>query len=517
MRLNSNSESQPARSIPILLALVPIVLLIALLWLNVRMYGDEASSGPNQIVLLLAAAAAAIIGRCFGVPFAETNRGMVRSISSAVNAMLILLLIGGLTGTWLLSGVVPAMIYYGLQVLSPSTFLVAAVIISAIVSLATGSSWTTVATVGIALLGIGKALGLPDAMIAGAIISGAYFGDKISPLSDTTNLASAVAGVELFTHIRYMLWTTTPTLVITLTIFWMLGARVDVGQLGAESQTLPALIDTHFNISPWLFALPALVIVLVILRANAIVALFVAMLAGAIVAVAFQPGVINRVADAIVEQESTKPVGHRRLLDENSSYAKRAYVVGCNAISVRSEVPVDDQDAQDLFVSKGMVGMLNTIWLILSAMCFGGAMEATGLLSSITAPLIRRAKSTGSLITTTAGTCLFVNVTASDQYLAIVVPGRMFKKAFAQRRLAPQNLSRTLEDSGTVTSVLVPWNTCGATQQGVLNVDVLAFAPYCFFCWISPLMTIFYGVLGLAIARTPESVASESDDEPGNE
>ncbi|HMP80644.1 MAG TPA: Na+/H+ antiporter NhaC family protein [Pirellulaceae bacterium] len=502
-------DVRPGPSIPIWLALVPIVLLIALLWINVRFYHSDASYGPNQIVLVLAAATAALIGRFYGVSFATTNRGMIRSIGSAVNAMLILLLIGGLTGAWLLSGVVPAMIYYGLQVLSPGTFLVAAVIISAVVSLATGSSWTTVATVGVALLGIGKALGLSEPMIAGAIISGAYFGDKISPLSDTTNLASAVAGVELFTHIRYMLWTTTPSLLITLGIFWFLGSKPEAEDIGSQAASLSALIDENFNISPWLFAIPGLVIAMVVMRTNAIVALFVAMLAGVVIAVAFQPGVIKNVADVIVSEEVDKDPD-KRLLSADDSYAKRAYVVGCNAITVNMSVPVNNDAAQELFESRGMKGMLNTIWLILAAMCFGGAMEATGLLACITAPLIRLAKSTGSLIATTAGTCLFVNVSASDQYLAIVVPGRMFKKAFSDRKLAPQNLSRTLEDSGTVTSVLIPWNTCGAAQQGALKVDVLAFAPYCFFCWISPLMTILYGVLGLAIAKSTPS----SDESP---
>lgn len=500
-------SDQPAtatpRNVPIWIAGLPILLLIALLALNVWIWGSDASYGPNQIALMLAAAAAAVVGRLFGVNSKTIIDGMAHSISSAITAMLILVLIGGLTGTWLLSGVVPAMIYYGLKVLSPETFLAAAVIVSSIVSLATGSSWTTVATVGIALLGIGKALGLSEPMIAGAIVSGAYFGDKISPLSDTTNLASAMAGCNLFTHVRYMLWTTTPSILLTIGIFWYLGSQVDVSKLSIDTETLPKLIAEHFNVTPLLFIVPALVVAMVLLKWDALIALFVAMMAGAVVAVVAQPQVINEVANVVIAAEAEKGPEAAKILTAESSFAQKAYVVLTNAISGKTMIPVANPEAQDLFISKGMQGMLNTIWLILCAMCFGGAMEATGLLATITRPLVSLARSTGSLIATTAGTCVFVNVTASDQYLAIVVPGRMFRQTFKDRGLAPENLSRTLEDAGTVTSVLVPWNTCGATQQAVLGVNVLAFAPYCFFCWISPLMTVLFAFLNLRIARLP--------------
>ena len=501
---------QSSRPVPIWLASLPILLLIGLLALNVWIWGGDASYGPNQIALMLAAAAAAIAGRLFGTRTKEIIEGMSHSISSAITAMLILILIGGLTGTWLLSGVVPAMIYYGLKVLSPETFLAAAVVVSAIVSLATGSSWTTVATVGIALLGIGKALGLSEPMIAGAIISGAYFGDKISPLSDTTNLASAMAGCDLFTHVRYMLWTTTPSILLTIGIFWYLGSQVDASQLQIDTESLPKLISEHFTITPLLFLVPALVVVMVLVKWDALVALCVAMLAGAVVAVVAQPQVINEVANVIVVAEAEKGPEAAKVLTADSPFVQKAYVVLTNAISGETKIPVADEKVQSLFVSRGMQGMLNTIWLILCAMCFGGAMEATGLLATITRPLVALARSTASLIATTAGTCIFVNVTASDQYLAIVVPGRMFREAYKERGLAPQNLSRTLEDAGTVTSVLVPWNTCGATQQGVLGVDVLAFAPYCFFCWISPLMTVLFALLGLRIATIRQPAESNS-------
>lgn len=506
--MSEPSANSTPSNIPIWLAAIPILLLIGLLALNVWIWGSDASYGANQIALMLAAAAAAIIGRLFGVGSKTIIDGMAHSIGSAITAMLILVLIGGLTGTWLLSGVVPAMIYYGLKVLSPETFLAAAVIVSAIVSLATGSSWTTVATVGIALLGIGKALGLSEPMIAGAIVSGAYFGDKISPLSDTTNLASAMAGCDLFTHVRYMLWTTTPSILLTIGIFWYLGSQVDVSKLSIDTETLPKLITEHFNITPLLFIVPALVVVMVLLKWDALVALFVAMMAGAVVAVVAQPQAINEVAKVVAVAEAEKGSEAAKVLTEDSSFVRKAYVVLTNAISGETKIPVADEKAQSLFVSRGMQGMLNTIWLILCAMCFGGAMEATGLLATITRPLVSLARSTGSLIATTTGTCVFVNLTASDQYLAIVVPGRMFRQTFKDRGLAPQNLSRTLEDAGTVTSVLVPWNTCGATQQAVLGVNVLAFAPYCFFCWISPLMTILFAFLNLRIARlSPEEEA----------
>ncbi|MFN9770517.1 MAG: Na+/H+ antiporter NhaC family protein, partial [Planctomycetota bacterium] len=498
--MSEQSHPGSTSTVPTWLASLPILSLIGLLALNVWIWGSDASYGPNQIALMLATAAAAICGRLFGTGTKKIIDGMSHSISSAITAMLILVLIGGLTGTWLLSGVVPAMIYYGLKVLSPETFLAAAVVVSAIVSLATGSSWTTVATVGIALLGIGRALGLSEPMIAGAIVSGAYFGDKISPLSDTTNLAAAMAGCDLFTHVRYMLWTTTPSILLTIGIFWYLGAQVDAAQ-SVDTKTLPKLIADHFNITPLLFAVPASVVVMVLLKWDALVALFVAMLAGAVVAVVAQPQVINEVANVVISAEAEKGPEAAKVLSADSSFLQKAYVVLTNAISGEMKIPVADEKVQSLFVSRGMQGMLNTIWLILCAMCFGGAMEATGMLAAITRPLITFARSTGSLIATTAGTCVFVNVTASDQYLAIVVPGRMFRQTFKDRGLAPQNLSRPLEDAGTVTSVLVPWNTCGATQQAVLGVNVLAFAPYCFFCWISPLMTILFALLNLRIAQ----------------
>ena len=526
-----HNDAQTAANVSVWLAVVPILVLIGLLGANVYLYGEDSSYGPNQIALLMAAATAGFIGMLLKVPFAAMMQGIKTSISSSVLAMLILLLIGALTGTWMMSGVVPAMIYYGLDVLSPEYFLVASATICAVVSIVTGSSWSTVATVGVALLGIGNALGIHDGLIAGSVISGAYFGDKISPLSDTTNLASAMAGTELITHIRYMLWTTIPSFLIALGIFMFLGFNLELSELATDNSALKEQIAGRFNMSPVVFLVPVLVLVMVLMRVDAIVALFVGALAGGIMAIVMQPDVVSSVAgwpvDQVAAQESD---------EEMPSYFQRSYVALVNSMAYETELvgskeveafasrkaelvtslesQRDDAALQaelqevdaglaaaKLLTGKGMAGMLNTVWLIITAMCFGGVMEACGLLQRITNSLVGFAKSDGSLVATTAGSCVFVNVAAADQYLAIVVPGRMFRSTFAQRGLAPENLSRTLEDAGTVTSVLIPWNTCGAAQHAVLGVSVLAFAPYCFFNIISPLMTLLFAFIGIRIAR----------------
>ena len=486
-------------------ALLPIVFLIALLTVNVIYYGDMAVSGANQFALLLAAAVAALVGMWLRVPFAQMLQGAVNSIAASMSAILILLLIGALAGTWLISGIVPAMIYYGLQVLNPTIFLFAATVVCCIVSVATGSSWSTVATVGIALLGIGQALGINEAIVAGAIISGAYFGDKISPMSDTTNLAPAMAGTDLFTHVRYMLYTTIPSITVALLLFLGFGLFTENNVSGEDASALSESIKASFNINPLLFIVPALVIFMIVKKVNALAALLIGTLLGGVFAVIFQPHVVREVSGV------------------TGSYAKQSYMAIMNAMSTNVAVATDNEIAAGLLKGKGMAGMLNTIWLILCALTFGGIMEEVGLLRRITAPLARRAKSDGALVTTTAGSCIFVNVTASDQYLSIVVPGRMFAETYKERGLAPQNLSRTLEDAGTVTSVLVPWNTCGATQAAVLGVSTFAFAPYCFFNIVSPLMTVLFAYLGIKIARLtpaekkqvhPANISDQPEDKP---
>ncbi|MGE0590075.1 MAG: Na+/H+ antiporter NhaC [Cyclobacteriaceae bacterium] len=474
----------PDKKRPSLLqALIPIVVLIALLSTNVIVLGTDATNGANQIGLLLAAAVAGIVSIKLGYSWDDIEKSMLKSISSAMGAMLILLMIGSLSGTWLLSGIVPAMIYYGLKILNPTIFLFAACIACAVVSLATGSSWTTVATIGIALLGIGKALGLHEGVIAGAIVSGAYFGDKMSPLSDTTNLAPAMAGTDLFTHIKYMVVTTVPTMTITLIIFLVWGFVQDTAAVTTNTESVLRTIENSFNLNPLLFIVPAVVVYLIVKKMPALPALLIGSILGGVFAVIFQPDVVNQISG----------------IDGN--YLESSFTAVMRALTTTINVQTDNQMITDLLTGRGMAGMLNTIWLILTAMIFGGVMESCGLLHRIAEEIIRFAHSTGSLVASTAATCVFFNVTASDQYMAIAVPGRMFSNTYRERGYKPELLSRTLEDSGTVTSVLVPWNTCGATQAGVLGVATMAYAPYTFFCLISPFMTVLQAYLNYKIRR----------------
>lgn len=476
------SHTKESKHPSIWFSILPIAVLVLLLVFNVRIF-EDALGGPNQLALLAASFVAAVIGIRYGFKWEAIQKGMVQSIKSALPAILILLLIGALAGSWLISGIVPTMIYYGLNLLNPTFFLVAACVVCAIVSLATGSSWSTIATVGVALLGIGTALGIGQGLVAGAIISGAYFGDKMSPLSDTTNLAPAMAGTDLITHIRYMVWTTVPTLLITLIIYLVIGFTVETQEMGNGVEVMLKALDEKFYISPLLFIVPLAVVYLIVKKVSALPALFIGTLLGVVAAVLTQPAVIGEISGS----------GNSSL---ESSY-KAVLLTLSGEVSLSTGIP----ELDDLLSTGGMAGMLNTIWLIVCAMCFGGVMEACGMLQRITSTVIKLAKSTGSLIATTAGTCIFFNATASDQYLAIVVPGRMFASTYADRGLAPENLSRTLEDSGTVTSVLFPWNTCGAAQASVLNVATGEYWMYAFFNLISPLMTVFYGFFNIKIAR----------------
>lgn len=470
------------------IALLPIVLLIFLLGLNVSLFGDNTLSGSNQLTLLFAAAMAALFGSIYGIKWVDMLKGAVKSISSAMGALIILLLIGSLAGTWMISGIVPTMIYYGMDILSPSIFLVATCVICAIVSLATGSSWSTIATIGIAMLGIGSALNISEGLIGGAIISGAYFGDKMSPLSDTTNLAPAMAGTDLISHIKYMMWTTIPSISITLIIFLFIGLNLDTGDNQiVQITSMQSALSSSYNISLWSLLVPLSVIFMIIKKIPAIPALFFGTLAGGLYAVIFQPQLITEIS-------GIDPIS-------KISYLKNSYIVIMNAMTVNVSVITSNEAVNELISTDGMSGMLNTIWLIICAMSFGGIMETTGFLSKITNSLMYFIKSRKSLVLTTSGTCLFLNVTASDQYLAIVIPGRMFADTYRKYNLDPKNLSRTLEDSATVTSPLVPWNTCGAYHAGVLGIATLAYLPYCFFNIISPMMTIFFAYAGIKIAK----------------
>ena len=434
------------------------------------------------MALLLATAIAASIGVYSGKSWQSILKGISSSISSTSSAIIILLLIGALTGTWLISGIVPAMIYYGLKILNPEIFLFASCIICAIVSLASGSSWSTIATVGIALLGIGNVLGISEGLIAGSIISGAYFGDKLSPLSDTTNLAAAMSGTNLFTHIKYMMYTTIPSFIITLIIFFFLGISIEI----TSNQNINELLDTlnlTFNINLWLFIVPLTVIFLIIKKTPAIPALLAGTLLGGAFAIIFQPQLIFELSQATILN------------------FKAYYLAIMNAMASEINIVTDNVLMNNLLSSSGMKGMLPTVWLVICAMSFGGAMQESGLLKRISDPIMLYAKQTGSLIATTSATCFFFNITTSDQYLSIVVPGKMFEKTYKDKGLAPENLSRTLEDSGTVTSVLIPWNTCGAAQSAVLGVATLTYLPFCFFNLISPIMTLLYGYLNIKIKK----------------
>ena len=491
MLFEQHKEFRMIREAGLFTALIPVLVLIGLLTANVFLFEDTLS-GANQIALVLAAALAGIIAWRLGVKWIAIREKVVTTIGSAMPSILILLLIGSLAGTWMLSGVVPVMIYYGLDIINPSLFLVTAVIVCSIVSVATGSSWSTIATIGIALLGIGNALGMNEAVVAGAIISGAYFGDKISPLSDTTNLAPAMAGTDLFTHIRYMFFTTVPSMTIALLLFLAIGFSSDYSSAFNNVASVKTAIDGTFNTSPLLFLVPAILLTIIILKVPPLPSLLAGTLLGGIFAIIFQPDIVYAVAGAA------------------GSYVKASYIAVMQAMFGDIALTTSDKKVNELLSTYGMRGMLDTVWLILSAMVFGGIMESAGLLRRITMPIVRYAQSTGSLVASTVVTCIFFNTTASDQYLAIVVPGRMFRKTFEEEGLKPEVLSRTLEDSGTMTSVLVPWNTCGATQSRVLGVDTMAYAPYTFFNILSPLMTILFAYLNIKIRRIGKNIPSAS-------
>lgn len=461
-------------------AILPVLILIALLAYNVFVFGDDALSGSNQFILLIGAAVAALVGFKNNVSYETMMKEVEENIRSASSAILILLMVGALAGTWLVSGIIPAMIYYGLQILNPTIFLAACVIICSVISVATGSSWTTAATVGIALIGIGEALGISLGMTAGAILSGAYFGDKMSPMSDTTNLAPAMAGTDLFTHIKYMMYTTIPTIIITLLVFVILGFSVNTTG-DANINQLLVDIEKSFYISPVLFFVPIVVIVLIVKKIPPLAGLFAGTLLAVVFALIFQPQVIAEIAGV---KELTAINAYKGILD---------------AITVDVSVATENEVLKDLFSSGGMKKMLGTIWLILCAMVFGGIMDGIGALAKISSFLLNLFDSVFGLFASTVFTCLGLNLTASDQYLAIVVPGKMYAKAYKDKGLAPENLSRTLEDSGTVTSVLIPWNTCGAYHSGVLGVGVGEYFIYAVFNYLSPFTTLLYAALNLKI------------------
>ena len=487
-RHTAPATAAPAMRAPSMLqAVAPLLLLAALLALSVYLYGDESSYGANQIVLLLATGVAALIGLRNGLAWADIQEAMVHGVSLATSAMFILLGVGALIGTWILSGTVPTLIHYGVQLMDPSWFYPAACLVCALTALAIGSSWTVAGTLGVALVAVAQGLGLSVEITAGAIISGAYFGDKMSPLSDTTNLAPAAAGSDLFAHVRHMTWTTFPSLALALVGFTLLGIGAEARSAEAGLGDLSAVLRSQFGIGIHLLLPLVVVFVLAIRRFPAFPTIAVGALLGALFAVLFQPEQTIRIA---ADAELARPLA---LL----SGAWKALFAGY--VSETGNTAADE-----LLSRGGMVSMLNTIWLILSAMAFGAVMERTGLLERLIRSVLKAAKSTGSLIAATLATAFGTNVVAADQYLAIVLPGRLFRPEYARRGLDPVNLSRALEDAGTLTSPLVPWNTCGAFMAATLGVATTAYLPFALFNLVNPLVALAMAYAGFKILRLPE-------------
>ncbi|WP_416304846.1 Na+/H+ antiporter NhaC [Neptunicella sp. SCSIO 80796] len=472
-------------------ALIPIVILVALLAASVMLFKDNSSYGPNQIALLLSTGITAVIGLKNGFKWKDIEKAMIDGISLSLGAVLILLAVGSLIGTWLLSGTVPTLIYYGLQLLDPSIFYAASCVICAIVAMSIGSSWTTAATVGVALMGVANGMGLSEAITAGAIVSGAYFGDKISPLSETTNLAPAVAGTELFEHIRYMLWTTIPSFVITIIIFAVLGFSESQQASSGKIAEIQQLLAEQFNIG-WQMIIPLVVLLtLAVRKMPAFPAVTIGALLGAIWAVIFQPEVIQKLASP-----------------EHQGWLA-SITVTWTALFDGVSMDTGNSELNDLLSGGGMSSMLNTIWLIMCALTFGAVLEKVGLLKRAVSVFLKGAKSAGDMISRTILTCIGTNLITADQYMSIVMPGRMYKDEFAKRGLHQLNLSRSLEDGGTLSSPLIPWNTCGAYMHSVLHVDPFQYIFYAFFNLISPVLAVIYAYLGIKILRiAPTSEAA---------
>ncbi|MDP4535270.1 Na+/H+ antiporter NhaC [Alkalimonas collagenimarina] len=474
-------------------ALLPIVVLISLLSSSVYLFGDDSSYGPNQIALFIASAVAVLIGIKNGYRWADIEKAMTKGIALSLGAVLILLAVGALIGTWLLAGTVPTLIYYGMQLLSPSWFYAASCILCGIVAMSIGSSWTTAATIGVALIGVAAGLGLSPAITAGAIISGAYFGDKISPLSETTNLAPAVAGAELFAHIRHMLWTTVPSIIIAIILFTLIGLNSSPSADDAHINLISSTLQEHFAISFWTLIPLFVLLAMAIKKIPAFPTVFIGALLGGIWAVLFQQELL------------------RNLVDGDLSHALGSFKLIWATLFDGFALDTGSDELNSLLSGGGMSSMLNTVWLIFAAMMFGAVIEKIGLLRKFVQSILKAAHSTGSLITSTIATCIATNILTADQYMAIVMPGRMYKEEYERRGLAPVNLSRTLEDGGTITSPLIPWNTCGAYMHGVLNVNPLDYFVYAFFNLINPVLAVIYAYCGIKILKLtpPESVQQE--------
>lgn len=467
-----------------LIACIPLAVLIGLLAIVITLFGSDSLSGGSQIALLLGMAVCVLISMAFyHVPWKAFEDQMTKTMGGIFVTLLILLAVGMLAGSWMVSGIVPTLIYYGVQIMSPRFFLVSACAICALVSLLSGSSWTTIATIGVALLGIGQALGISEAWTAGAIISGAYFGDKMSPLSDTTILASSVVRVDIFEHIRYMMHTTVPTITITLLIFLIAGLGHGNGEAMLVDEFTHGLAST-FNISAWVLLVPVFTGILIARKTPSVIVLFASSIMAGIVALLFQSHLLCEIA---ADSSLTTPAAITKGL------AITFY--GSTAIQTGSDV------LNDLVSTGGMAGMLNTIWLIICAMCFGATMVASGMIQSITAVIIRWIRSRFTLVSSTVATGILMNIATGDQFISIVLSADIFREVYEREGYEPRLLSRTTEDAVTVTSVLVPWNTCGMTQATVLGVPTIVYLPYCFFNYLSPLMTMLVAAIGWKIKR----------------
>lgn len=466
-----------------LVSLLPLAFLVGMLFATIHTFGSDALSGGSQISLLTTTAICIFIGMVFyRIPWKDYELAITNNVAGVTTAIIILLIIGALSGAWMISGVVPTLIYYGIQVIHPDFFLTSTCVICALVSVMTGSSWTTIATIGIALLGIGKAQGFEEGWIAGAIISGAYFGDKISPLSDTTVLASSVTGTPLFSHIRYMMITTIPSLIIALIIFTVMGLTHETSDT-EQMVHFTAVLDAKFNITPWLLLVPVATGILIASRIQSIITLFLSAMLAGIFALIFQPDLLVEIAG-----------------DENLFKGIMTTFYG------NTNLQTDSVMLTELIATRGMSGMMNTIWLILCAMCFGGAMTASGMLGSITSVFVRFMKNTASMVASTVCSGLFLNLATADQYISIILTGNMFSNIFERKGYESRLLSRTTEDAVTVTSPLIPWNTCGMTQATILSVPTLTYLPYCFFNLMSPLMSILIATIGYKIIKKPTNI-----------
>jgi len=474
-----HADTMPNRheELPMWAALLPLIFAVTGLSINFIMMGGASLDGPNQLILIAAGVMAILPARLIQIPWSTIETAIVETISGAMPAIIIVMVVGALIASWFIGGIVPTLIFYGLKIISPQFFYVTAVFLCCITSLAMGSSWSTTATVGVALFGISQALGLHAGMSIGAIISGAYFGDKMSPLSDTTNLAAASAKVNLLSHIASMRVTTFPTMLITFLVFLTAGLMANNSSTAVQTHALDLLLTENYNIQPVLLLAPVFVGIALFKKMPALLVMVTATIIGVSFAIIFQSDLIIRLAGGT----------------DSSSF----YIGLIKALSTGFKLPTDLPSGQRVLQAGGMAGMLPTVWLIISAMIFGGALHGSGALGKITHALLKAAATPGKLIASTAGAAIFTNTTASDHFLSIVVPARIFAPAYEEQNLAPEVLSRTLEDAGTVTSPLVPWNTCSAYQASVFAVDPLVFIPYCIFNILSPFISVLFGYLGI--------------------